>query len=150
MTKLKDVKGFWRYAAALGVVTAATLIAELLYRTLETTRLSMIFLAGVLVAAVWLGSGPAYIAAAAAFLIYNFYLVDPRFTLTFGSAEDVIVLAVFLIVAMLTGSLAGRVRDEARRAEDRAQTTQALLEASRAFGASIDEAAVRQRLATHL
>ena len=150
MTELKDVKGFWRYAAALGVVTAATLIAELLYRTLETTRLSMIFLAGVLVAAVWLGSGPAYLAAAAAFLIYNFYLVDPRFTLTFGSAEDFIVLAVFLTVAMLTGSLAGRVRDEARRAQDRARTTQALLDASRAFGASIDEAAVRERLATHL
>ncbi|WP_340645973.1 DUF4118 domain-containing protein [Phenylobacterium sp.] len=148
--KLKDVKGPWRYLAALGVVMAATLIAELLYRVLETTRLSMIFLAGVLVAAVWLGSGPAYVAAAAAFLIYNFYLVDPRFTLTFGSAEDVIVLAVFLIVAMLTGSLAGRVRDEARRAQDRARTTAALLEASRAFGASIGEEAVRERLATHL
>lgn len=150
MTELKDVKGYWRYYAALGVVTAATLIAEMLYRVLETTRLSMIFLAGVLVAAVWLGSGPAYLAAAAAFLIYNFYLVDPRFTLTFGSAEDFIVLAVFLIVAMLTGSLAGRVRDEARRAQDRARTTQALLEASRAFGASIGEASVRERLATHL
>ncbi|CAN5893861.1 hypothetical protein BH11PSE1_BH11PSE1_03370 [soil metagenome] len=148
--KLNDVKGFWRYPAALGVVVAATLVAEMLYRVLETTRLSMIFLAGVLVAAVWLGSGPAYFAAAVAFLIYNFYLVDPRFTLTFGSAEDVIVLTVFLIVAMLTGSLAGRVRDEARRAHARARTTAALLEASRAFGASIGEEAVRERLATHL
>ncbi len=148
--KLNDLKGLWRYAAALGVVMAATLVAELLYRVLETTRLSMIFLAGVLVAAVWLGSGPAYVAAGAAFLIYNFYLVDPRFTLTFGTPEDVIVLVVFLIVAMLTGSLAGRVRDEARRAQDRARTTQALLEASRAFGASIGEEAVRERLATHL
>ena len=148
--QLTDVKGAWRYLAALGVVMAATLVAELLYRVLETTRLSMIFLAGVLVAAVWLGSGPAYLAAAAAFLIYNFYLVDPRFTLPFGSPEEAIVLVVFLIVAMLTGSLAGRVRDEARRAQDRARTTQALLEASRAFGASIDEEAVRERLATHL
>ena len=147
---LRSVKGLWRYLAALGVVVAATLIAELLYRTLETNRLSMIFLAGVLVTAVWLGSGPAYFAAAIAFLIYNFYLAEPRFTLTFASPEDVIVLIVFLIVAMLTGSLAGRVRDEARRAQARARTTGALLGASREFGASISEAGVRERLLVHL
>ncbi len=147
---LHNVKGPWRYLAALGVVVAATLIAELLYRTLETNRLSMIFLAGVLVAAVWLGSGPAYFAAAIAFLIYNFYLAEPRFTLTFASPEDVIVLMVFLIVAMLTGSLAGRVRDEASRAQARARTTSALLGASREFGASISEEGVRERLLVHL
>lgn len=147
---LRNLRGYRRYPAAFGVVVTATLTAELLYRTLETTRLSMIFLAGVVISAVWLGSGPAFFAAGLAFIIYNFYLVDPRFTVQFASAEDFIVLVVFLVVAMLTGGLAGRVRDGARRSDIRARTTGALLAASREFALSTDEVGVRDRLAVHL
>lgn len=150
LSELRNVRGWRRYPAAFLVVVASTGVAEMLYRTLETTRLSMIFLAGVLVAAVWLGSGPAYFAAGLAFVVYNFYLCEPRFTLVFAGPEDVIILTVFLIVAMLTGGLAGRVRDEARRAQARARTTAALLEASRDFAATTDEAEIRERLARRL
>jgi two-component system sensor histidine kinase KdpD len=134
---------------ALGIVVASTGVAEMFYRLLGTTRLSMIFLAGVLIVAVRLGSGPAYFASIAAFFVYNFYLVEPRFTVTI-EAEDVLLLTVFLSVAMLTGGLAGRVRDEARRAQVRARTTAALFEASREFSSSGAEDAIRERLAHHI
>jgi two-component system sensor histidine kinase KdpD len=104
---------------SLAFVLVSTGLAEVLFRLTGTQRLSMIFLAGVLVSAVLFGSGPAYLAAAAAFAIYNFYLVDPRFTFSMDP-EDAITLTVFLIVAMLTGNLAGRIRDEAARAKARA------------------------------
>jgi two-component system sensor histidine kinase KdpD len=138
------------YAGSLGIVVASTALAEALYRATGSTRLSMIFLAGVLVSAVLFGSGPAYVAAGAAFAVYNFYLVDPRFTFSMGSPEDVLTLAVFLIVAMLTGNLAGRIRDEAARAKTRASTASVLFGATREFSASSDEAYIRQRLAYHL
>lgn len=147
---LRNIRGWRRYFAAFGMVVVSTLVAELLYRSLETTRLSMVFLAGVVMTAVWLGSGPGYFAALVAYGVYNFYLVDPRFTIQFVTAEDFIVLTVFLIVAMLTGGLAGRVRDEARRAEGRAQVTNALLEASREFTSLVSVRAVEERLAAHL
>ncbi len=150
LSELRNVRGWRRYLAAFAVVVASTGVAEMLYRTLETTRLSMIFLAGILVTAVWLGSGPAYLAAGLAFVVYNFYLCEPRFTLVFAGPEDVIVLTVFLIVAMLTGGLAGRVRDEAKRAQARARATAALLEASRDFAAATEETEVRERLARRL
>ena len=141
----------WRpYGAALGIVVISTGVAELLYRATTSTRLSMVFLAGVLVSAVLLGSGPAYLAAAAAFLVYNFYLVDPRFTFSMGSPEDVLTLVVFLTVAMLTGNLTGRIRDEAGRAKERAATTSVLFSATRDFSASSDESHIRQRLAHYL
>lgn len=149
-SRLRNLRGWRRYLAAFCTVAASTLVAELLYRTLDTTRLSMVFLAGVVIVAVWLGSGPAYFAALIAYGIYNFYLVDPRFTIQFATAEDFIVLTVFLIVAMLTGGLAGRVRDEAWRAAGRARVTNALLEASREFTSLVSEAAVLDRLADHL
>jgi two-component system sensor histidine kinase KdpD len=139
-----------RYAAAFGIVLVSTGLSEILFRLTESTRLSLVFLCGVLLAAYLLGSGPAYFAALLAFTIYNFYLVDPRFTITMGTTDDLLTLVVFLAVAMLTGNLTGRVRDEAAKARARAATTAALFDATRDFSASGDEQIIRQRLAAHL
>jgi len=138
-----------RYAAVLPIVALATGVAELFYRITGSDRLSSIFIAGVLLAAFLLGSGPAYAAAALAFAVY-FYLVDPRFQFTFGSADDFNVLMMFLAVSGLTGLLTGRVRDEAARAKARQRVNGALLDATQAFSASSDEAFIRERLAHHL
>lgn len=138
------------YLIALPVVAASTLVAEIIYRLFDTNRLSMVFLAGVLVTAVRFGSGPAYLTALIAVAVYNFYLVEPRFTLEFGTPEDIINLVVFLAVAMLTGRLAGRIQDEKRSAETRARTTSALLAASREFSSSAAEKQLRERIAHHV
>jgi len=133
----------WRYGAAFGIIAATTLVSEGLYRAFDTNRLSMVFLAGVLITAVTLGANPAYFAALLAFAIYNVYLVEPRFTFTFGTPEDVLVLLVFLGVAMLTGGLAGRLRDEAQRNQSRARVTGALFEASRRLSSASEEDVIR-------
>lgn len=133
----------------MGFVALSTGAAELLYRVTANARLSLAFLAGVLVSAYFLGSGPAYFAAGLAFLVYNFYLVEPRFTFSFES-EDFLTLAVFLAVAMLTGNLTGRVRDQAARAETRARTTDVLFRATREFSARSDEAVIREALVQNL
>lgn len=144
------LSGAWRYGAALGLVLASTAAAEVIYRAFETDRLSMVFLAGVLVSAVMLGRGPAYFAAGLAFVIYDIYLVEPRFKFTMNSAEDVLVLVVFLAVAVLTGGLAGRLKEAQGRAEARARTAGALFRASEEFSASDSEDATRQILANRI
>lgn len=140
----------WRYPAAFGIIALATLVSEVIYRVFDTTRVSMVFLAGVLIAAVTLGSGPGYFAAALAFVVYNVYLSEPRFTLQLATPEDVLVLVVFGAVAMLTGRLAGRVRDDAKKTESRARIAAALFEASRDLSSIEDERAIRQKLAGHI
>ncbi len=145
-SRLRDLP-LWRYAAAVAIVLVSAASVEVLYVLLNTTRLSMVLLAGVLVAAVTLGARPAYLAGGLAFLIYDFYLSAPRFELTIGSPEDVIVLVAFLFVAVLTGGLAGRARDEGRKAKAREASTRTLYEASRELSSIGDEAAIRDRLA---
>ncbi|NQE61723.1 DUF4118 domain-containing protein [Caulobacter sp. RHG1] len=145
-----QLRGLWRYGAALAIVAASTLVAEGFYRVFDTTRLSMVFLAGILITAVTLGAWPAYFAAAISFFLYNFYLVEPRFTFQLVSAEDVLVLVVFAAVAFLTGSLTGRIRDQARQSADRAHTTAALFEASRELSAADEEDLIRGRIAQHI
>jgi K+-sensing histidine kinase KdpD len=141
---------FWRYAAAVGIVLVSALCVEVLYVVLNTTRLSMVLLAGVLAAAVTLGARPAYLAAGLAFLIYDFYLSAPRFQLTIGSPEDVIVMITFLSVAILTGGLAGRARDEGRKAKAREASARTLYEASRELSATGAEEAIRERLGARI
>ncbi len=110
----------------------------------------MVFLASVLVTAVTQGAYPAFFSAILAFAIYNFYLVEPRFTFSLASPEDVLTLLMFLAVALLTGGIAGRLRDEAERNRLRARATSALFEASRQLSSADDEAAVRQLVVEHM
>ncbi|WP_430423528.1 sensor histidine kinase [Phenylobacterium sp.] len=138
-----------RYAAVLPIVALTTTVAEVFYRLTGSDRLSSIFLAGVLLAAFLLGSGPAYAAATALFAAYMF-LVDPRYQFTFGGVDDFNVLMVFLAVAALTGLLAGRMRDEARAAQARQRVNGALLDATQAFSASSDERLICEELGSHL
>lgn len=133
------------YGAAVVVVVIANLVALPLDHWLGYARVSMIFLAAVLISAVKLGSGPAYLASILGFFSYNFYLVEPQFTLGIES-EDYLILLVFIAVAMLTGGLAGRVRDEASRSLNRARTTSVLFQAGRDFAALGDEAPIAERL----
>jgi K+-sensing histidine kinase KdpD len=141
---------FRAYAFAFLLVAASGLIAELVYRQFGITRLSPVFLAAVLVSAVTLGARPALFAAVLAFAAYNFYLVEPRFTLRLDSPEEMLMLPLFLTVALLTGGLAGRVRDEADRSKARARTMAILFEASRQLSSTDEEDALRQHLAEHI
>ena len=139
-----------RYAAAFAIVALFTGLAEYIYQLSHLLRLSALFLAAVLVVAYWLGAGPAYFAAFTAFLAFNFYILGGRTPLSFASWESILTLGVFFFTAMLTGSLTGRLRDEAQKAMVRARTTQILFDATRDFSATPDEAFIHERLAHHL
>ena len=138
------------YVAALAIVLLTTALAEVVFRTFGTNKLSMIFLLGVVLTAIRYGAYPAYFAAGAAFMFYNFDMVTPRFTIRFASAEDVITLIVFFVVAMLTGGLAGRLRDEAVKSKAQAQTTDALFNASRDLSSRGDPDDLRAQLVSHV
>ncbi len=139
-----------QFAAAAGVVLTGTLIAVALYQLAEFTRLAIFFLASVVVCALLFGRRPAVFAAFLAFVAYNFSLVEPRFTFRLVGPDDVLTLGVFLVVALLVGGLAGRVRESERDSRLRADETAALLEASRAFGDATDDDAVARELDARL
>lgn len=131
----KDVRlnlaGGWRgYAVGVACVIAATGLALLLDRTFERVDLGVIYLTAVLAAGAFYGLRPALAAATVAFLTYNFLFLQPKFSFAIGSPTDVLTLIVFWGVALTTGALAGRVREQARAAQRRASAVSALLAAS--------------------
>jgi two-component system sensor histidine kinase KdpD len=124
--------GAWRkYLPGFGYVAVATLAAWYLDRTFRASDLGMIFLAAVFAAAVRQGLRPALLAAALAFLVYNYLFLAPRYAFVIGSPTDLLTLLVFLAVALVTGALAGRVTDQQLATSRRAAAITALLAASR-------------------
>lgn len=133
-------------AYAILLVAAAALIARALHGSFGLTRLSPLFLAPVLLSGVWLGVRPAILAAFLSFSIFNFFLVEPRFELRLADVEDALTLAIFLGVALLTGGLAGRLRDQTERAQMQAQALNTLFQASRTMSLSDSESAILEQV----
>ena len=127
----------WRgYAVGAAFVATATALAFGLDRTFERVDLGVIYLSAVLAAGVMHGLRPALVAATIAFLTYNFLFLEPQYSFAIGSPTDLLTLVVFWAVALVTGGLAGRVRDQARSAQRRASAVSALLAASQALSAA--------------
>ena len=84
---------------------------------------------------------PALYAAALGLTSYNFFFTAPYFTLTVYDRADVLTLLFFVLVALLTGNLAGRVRSQFRALRESATRTDILYKFSRtvADATGVDE-----------
>jgi two-component system, OmpR family, sensor histidine kinase KdpD len=133
----------WRrwtgYVGAFLLIATATAIAFILDRYSTGGDLAMIYLAGVLISGLAFGLRPALWASALAILTYNYFFLEPRFSLAIGHAADVFTFTIFLAVAGASGWLTGRVRDQARLSSRRAAAVTALLAASRRLSGAANQ-----------
>lgn len=143
----RPMQGWRGYLVGASFVAAAGGLSLLLDRRFEEANLAMIFLTAVLGAGVLFGLRPALAAATMAFLTYNFFFLDPLFSFAIGSPADVITLFVFWAAALATGGLAGRVRDQAQAASQRASAIASLLAFSRRLSAAATQGEVATALA---
>lgn len=126
---------------AVALVGVSLIAAHGLTLLLPLPNLSMIFLASVLAAAILRGTRSAILASIFSFLAYNFFFIEPRFTLSVARPHEFFALVIFLVVAGFTGSLAGQARQQAASALRHAATAQTLSEFARKLSgaATLDE-----------
>ncbi|KAF0229402.1 MAG: two component sensor [Beijerinckiaceae bacterium] len=133
-------------AVTVTMVMVATVIAMALRTVIPPGSVALIFLIAVLFSAVLFGFWTGIAASGLAFLAYNFFFVEPVLTFRVAYAEDFLALGVFVLVAGLTGTLAGRLREQATAAQEHARLLEHLASLSNAFGAASSEDDVRQAL----
>ena len=117
------------WAAAVGLVALATLLAKLLDNEVSLTSQAMLYLAAVVVASYRLERMPAIACVLASVVSFNFFFVPPRGTLSVEHHEHFIALATMLGVALVVNYLASALRHEsaaARLSEMRAVQLQRL------------------------
>jgi len=111
----------WPFVWSAAAVALATLARLLLTSLARLPNVSMVFLLAVLFAAARFGLWPALLASGLSFLAYNFFFIEPLHTFSVAEAHELLALFVLLAVAVLTSAIAGRARDQARTALERAR-----------------------------
>jgi K+-sensing histidine kinase KdpD len=76
--------------------------------------LSLVFMLSVLVVASRTSTGPAVLTAILCFLAYNYFFIEPRFTLYISARHGTTTVALFLAAALLAGRLASRLAMQVR------------------------------------
>ncbi|MDI9238398.1 sensor histidine kinase KdpD [Lysobacter sp. LF1] len=109
----RTLKGHLNANDALLAVASATLATALAWfaeRWLALDDLSLIFIVAVVLVAARTRMTAAVLAAVLCFLAYNFFFIEPRFTLLIGARQGVITVVLFLVAALVAGRLASKLR----------------------------------------
>lgn len=114
------------YLASTFYVSIALAFGAVLDQVLDVRNLALVFLTAVLTSAVTAGLGPALYACVVSALAFNFFFLEPRYTLTIRDPESVLALLFFLVVAVTASNLTARVQRQAAAARQRARTTEDL------------------------
>jgi len=113
------------YLASLAAVAAVGLGAGALAPVVGNEGFTTLMLLPVLWSAVRYGRAPAMVTAAVAAVAGNYFLFQPAFAFGFARLEDAVVMAVFLITALVTSGWVERARaaaqERARLAEEMAE-----------------------------
>ncbi len=126
--------GYLKAALACAVTTVLTLP---LRGAVDAANIVMIFLLVVALVAARLGSGPAILAAFGGVALFDFFFVPPHFSMAVADAQYLITFAVMLVVALVIGQLAARLREKARLATQREDEMRALYDMARELSGAV-------------
>jgi two-component system sensor histidine kinase KdpD len=124
------------YALSIASVIGAGLVAAVAEYFIPLQSLSIIFVLPVLVSALRFGLWPSVVASLLSFVVYRYFFTEPRFALAITTTEDFFTLAFFFVVAMLTGRVAARSREQTQASRQSAQRTAKLYDFSRRIAAA--------------
>lgn len=116
----------WDYFIALFSVILTAIICFSLNNVLDYQVASFALLIVVSILAFFYGTGPILMAAALSAVIWDFFFIPPTFTLHIERPVDMLMLAMFFIIALLSGVLTSRIRRQEQKIRIREERTQAL------------------------
>ncbi|MDW5564281.1 MAG: DUF4118 domain-containing protein [Methanomassiliicoccus sp.] len=124
LPKVRPIKNHYFYS--IWLVLLLTIIDYFAKHYLSPTNLVMLYLIGVVVAAVTWGLWPAIFTAAVSVLAFDFFFVSPYISFRIGDTEYLITFAAFLFVGVVISLLVVRSKDNASAAQRREEYTSAL------------------------
>ena len=124
------------YLVAAAGVAVATLAAHGLAGLMPLANLSLVYLGAVLYIAARAGRWPSIAAAGMSFVAYNFFFTEPYHTFVMDQRDEIVTLVFFLLVAVVTGTLAARIREQVTITRRNARRTEKLYDFSRRTAAA--------------
>ena len=105
----------------------------------QVVSFALLFVVSIL--AFFYATGPILLAATLSSLIWDYFFIPPPYTLHVERAEDMLMLAMFFIIALLNGVLTSRVRRQEMKIRVREERTHALYQLAKELSSAtgIDE-----------
>lgn len=119
-------------------LAGSTAVIFLLEHVVRVPNAAPVYLLAVLTVGIFSGTVPAVATAIAAAFLYDFFFVDPVFTLTIADPSEWLNLVLFLAVGVAIGRLSALQAQRAAEAAERAREAQALFQVSRSLATSED------------
>lgn len=139
-----------RYGWSLFLVTLATGVGVLIGGRIEATNLVMVYLLAVVIAAIYLGRGPAIFASLLGVLTFDFLFVHPFYTFAVADTEYIITFIGLFLVGVVISQLTARASEQAEAARQREAETAELYDLSRDLASAANLESILSVLQKHL
>lgn len=139
-----------RYLISAALVALSTLFGVSVRGDFEPTNLVMLYLAAVVVSAIFLGRGPSLLAAILGVLAFDFFLIPPYLTFAVSDTQYLITFAALFVISLVISSLTARVREQAEAATRREKQTSALYNLGRDLTTASNLESVAQIIISHI
>ncbi len=110
----------------IALVTAVNLLAYSALPWLGYQVVGLTDLFAVLLIAVYIGRGPALLAAGVSAISWNFLFITPRLTFEVSKLQDLVLLVLYFAIALIAGNLTARIRTQERIARHNSERNSAL------------------------
>jgi two-component system sensor histidine kinase KdpD len=132
---LDSVKPYVLTVLSMALITG---IGELVAPFFNATNILFLYLLPVLLSAVYWGRAASLFVSFLGVLTFDFFFVPPVFTLTFGDVRDLFTFGIFLVVGVMAGTVATKLRVELEKAKEREKRLAALYSLSQQIAAKAD------------
>ena len=113
-----------RYLASIAMTAAAAVVAIAVDTSVTIPNLSLVFVVPVIIAGLSLGLGPSLCSAVLGALAFNFFLTEPRYSLTVDDPANIWAIGLLFVVGLIVSGVAFTSRQRATEAARlRRQTT---------------------------
>jgi two-component system, OmpR family, sensor histidine kinase KdpD len=129
-----DFRAFGWATLAVAVAIAISHVAD---RFLPLANLSLIFLMAVLLVAIRFGLWPSVYTSLLSFVAYNFFFTEPHHTFLVTRRGDVLTVVFFLVVAVIVGNLAARLKAQVEAMRQITRRTANLYDFSRKIAGAV-------------
>ncbi len=141
---------FTSYLLAVLAIAAVTALLHLMRGVLHPPTVVLLYLLAVVLTSAVGGLGPGIAAAFLAFLAFNYFFIEPYFTLGVHHVQDVLALLVFFTVAVFISQLVSRAQSSLAEAQAREREATHLYELSMALAGLRNEEAIARVAAGHI
>lgn len=139
-----------QYLIATVIVSAITILDLVALPYIGYQAIGLLELLTVLLIAIYVGRGPALLAAVLSALSWNYLFISPRLTFEISKVEDSILFVLYFAIAIFTGNLTARLRTQERQARNNADRTVALYALARDIAGAVNMQDVLQTAVTQL